>query len=84
MARPLEVNDKVKYAAKFLKSIGCGPTESMWRETGTVVSIGKSIDRARKNSPRLIKVVWDWDKGLEHRGILECNLTRIGALEICD
>lgn len=40
--QPLKIGDRVQYTKRFLRSIGAGATDPMWRRVGPVVGLGST------------------------------------------
>ena len=69
----VKVGDQVSYTRYFLKCIGAGPTDDLWRRRGEVKEVNGDIAR----------VLWDGDD--EPRGVRTCNLACPGPnLRFCE
>lgn len=64
----VEVGERVAYTRYFLKQIGVGPTDDMWRRRGEVKSLHAN--------GRWASVLWDGDE--EPTNVALCNLAKPG------
>ncbi len=63
------IGDRVGFSAEFIRSVGAGPTDDLWRKHGVVVGyIGD----------RMVRVKFDGEE--TPRTISACNLAKPGGL----